>query len=279
MRVMTWNLWWRFGPWAERLPAIIAVVREQQPDVMLLQEVWSVGDDSAAHHLAGELGYHVAITDDPFADRRGADGAGFHNAIVSRWPLSDVVSHALPRADGQAGHRRALAATVHTPHGLWPVVCTHLDHRFDESAVREAQCTALLGIVSARRGNPDTDLPVVLGGDFNATPDSDEIRLLTGRRAAPIPNVVLSDCWEHVGDGPGATWRADNPYQTSTAWPNRRLDYVFVSWPRPKPVGNPTRAWLAGTQPVTVGGAAPIVPSDHAAVVVELVTEPPQASH
>ena len=40
MRVMTWNLWWRFGPWVERLPAIVAVVREQQPDVVLLQEVW-----------------------------------------------------------------------------------------------------------------------------------------------------------------------------------------------------------------------------------------------
>ena len=44
-------------------------------------------------------------------------------------------------------------------------------------------------------------------------------------------------------------------------------------------MGNPVRAWLAGVQPVSVEGAAPIVPSDHVAVVVDLVTEPPQASH
>ena len=42
---------------------------------------------------------------------------------------------------------------------------------------------------------------------------------------------------------------------------------MFVSWPRPKPVGNPVAAWLAGVEPVDG-----IVPSDHAAVVVDLST-------
>lgn len=26
MRVVTWNLWWRFGPWAEQQKAILAVL-------------------------------------------------------------------------------------------------------------------------------------------------------------------------------------------------------------------------------------------------------------
>jgi len=38
-----------------------------------------------------------------------------------------------------------------------------------------------------------------------------------------------------------------------------------VSWPRPKPLGNPRRAWLAGVDPVDG-----VWPSDHAAVVVDL---------
>lgn len=270
VRVMTWNLWWRFGPWQERLEAIIAVVAEEQPDVLLLQEVWADADGSSAGHIAAALGHHCAVSDDPFAGRRGA-AAGFHNAIVSRWPLLDVQSHPLPGVDGAPGHRRALTASVDAPHGRWPVLCTHLDHRFDESALREAQCRAVLELVAARRGDPDRDPPMVVAGDFNAVPDSDEIRMLTGRRAAPVPGLVLSDCWEHVGAADGATWRRDNPYQSATAWPDRRLDYVFVSWPRPKPLGNPVRAWLAGVGPVDVGGAEPVVPSDHAAVVVELV--------
>lgn len=270
MRVMTWNLWWRFGPWQERAHAIEAVVRAEAPDVLFLQEVWSHDGGSSAHRLAAALEastgveHHVALTDDPFADQRG-ERPGFHNAIVSRWPLSDVVSHPLPAGDGAPGHRRALTARAAVGDRSWPVLCTHLAYRFDESALREAQCREILRIVDELRGDPDTEPPVVVGGDFNAAPDSDEIRLLTGRRAAPIANLVLSDAWEHVGGGPGTTWRDDNPYQSTTAWPNRRLDYVFVSWPRPKPLGNPSAAHLAGTH--AVGG---VHPSDHAAVVVEL---------
>lgn len=270
VRVMTWNLWWRFGPWRERLEAIAAVVATEAPDVMCLQEVWAHGDDSAAQRLADRLGYSFALSDDPFHGRRNGE-PGFHNAIVSRWPLTSVASHPLPRADGSPGHRRALTAVVDAPSGPWPVMSTHLDHRFDESAVRARQCAAILELVAAHRGDPERDLPMIVAGDFNAVPDSDEIRMLTGRRAVPVPGLVLSDCWEHVGSGDGATWRSDNPYQAATAWPDRRLDYVLVSWPRPKPVGNPMRAWLAGVDAVDVDGV-PVVPSDHAGVVVELVT-------
>ena len=264
MRVMTWNLWWRFGDWERRAGAIAAVVAAEQPDVLCLQEVWGEGGTSSAALLAADLGWSCAVTDDPFAGRR--DGrAAFHDAIVSRHPIVAVDSVALPGADGAPGHRRALVAVVDTPAGRWPVVCTHLDHRFDASAVRQAQCDALLRIVAgARRG--EADPPPVLAGDLNAVPDSDEIRMLTGRRAAAVPGIVLSDCWEQAGEGPGWTWRRENPYLPDTAWPNRRLDYVLVAWPRPKPLGNPVRAWLAGVQPVDG-----VQPSDHAAVVVDLV--------
>lgn len=270
---MTWNLWWRFGPWVEREAAILAVCRREAPDVLLLQEVWGADGDSSAHRIAAALGAHVALSDDPFAGRRPDGGVGFHNAIVSRWPIGEVASHALPRLDGEPGHRRALTALVDTPWGPWPVLCTHLDHRFDDSVVRQRQAEQLLDLVASLRGSPEVDPPVVVGGDLNAVPDSDEVRLLTGRRAAPVPGLVLSDCWEQVGEGPGHTWRADNPYQAHTAWPNRRLDYVLVSWPRPKPFGNPCRAHLAGVEPEDVGEGMPVVPSDHAAVVVDLVTE------
>ena len=207
------------------------------------------------------------MTDDPFAARRGeaGGGAGFHNAILSRQPLTDVASHPLPRADGTPGHRRVLSASTECDAMRWPVVSTHFDHRFDDSAGRQRQSEALLRIVSELRGDPDVDAPVVVGGDLNAVPDSDEIRMLTGRSAAPIRNLVLSDCWEQAGEGAGTTWRSDNPYQSITAWPNRRLDYLFVSWPRPKPLGNPVRAWLAGVEPVDG-----VVPSDHAALLADL---------
>jgi endonuclease/exonuclease/phosphatase family metal-dependent hydrolase len=147
------------------------------------------------------------------------------------------------------------------------VASTHLDYQFDQSAVRQLQVATVLEAVADHRGDPTADLPPIVAGDFNAIPDSDEIRMVTGRAAPPVPGALLSDCWEHVGDGSGSTWRRDNPYQVDSAWPQRRLDYVFVSWPRPKPVGNPVAAWLAGVDPVDG-----VVPSDHAAVVVDVLT-------
>ncbi len=238
MRVMTWNLWWRFGPWEQRQAAISATVVEQAPDVLLLQEVWRQPADgtSAAHVIADALGgWHVALTDDPFEGR----DVGFHNAIVSRWPIVRDRSHPLPNGAGEEGHRRILVAHLATPWGEWPVVTTHLAYRFDESALRQVQARRLLEVVAEVRGDPETDLPPIVGGDLNAIPDSDEIRMLTGRSAAPVPGLVLSDTWEHVGDGLGPTWRSDNPYQVHTAWPSRRLDYVFVAWPRPEAGGQP----------------------------------------
>ena len=278
MRVMTWNLWWRFGPWQQRQQAIEATIRSVSPDVVMLQECWREGDRSIAADLAASLGYHAAETDDPFPGRE----VGFHNALLSRWPLEAVDSVALPNADHQPGHRRLLLADTRTPWGLWPIASTHLDHRFDDSALRQSQATALLQAIGQRRNlqavanartTADELLPLVLGGDLNAPPDSDEIRLLTGRKASPVRGLVLSDCWEQVGSSEhqGRTWRDDNPYRVDTAWPNRRIDYVMVAWPRPKPIGNPTKAWLVGVDPVLLPDGE-IMASDHAAVVVELRT-------
>jgi endonuclease/exonuclease/phosphatase family metal-dependent hydrolase len=261
MRVLTWNLWWRFGPWEDRADAITEVLRAQAADVVFLQELWSVGRDDQVVELADDLGYCAARTEGP-----RLDGVGFCNGVLSRWPIEPFAEVALPDGDGAPGHRRALAVVLLTPWGRWPVVCAHLHHRFDGSAVRERQVVTLLRLVDRMRREVETTLPVLVGADCNAVPDSDEIRLATGRRAAPVADLVLSDVWEQVGDGPGHTWSRGNPYVEQSAWPNRRLDYLFVAWPRAKPVGNPVRAWLAGDHPV-----AGFHPSDHYAVVADLV--------
>jgi hypothetical protein len=33
MRIVTWNLWWRHGPWQQRRDAIAAVLADLAPDV------------------------------------------------------------------------------------------------------------------------------------------------------------------------------------------------------------------------------------------------------
>ena len=261
-RVLTWNLWWQFGPWRERQPAILSVLQEQNADVVFLQEVWAQeGGLDQAQWLADELDMFVARTEGPWYD----DGVSLGNAILSRWPIVSWEVHRLPDATGAPSYRRAVVALIDSPYGRVWTVCTHLDHRFDASGTRIAQCEALSGIVDQLRIDPENEMPVLMAGDFNSVPDSDEIRMLTGRREPAIEGLVFTDLWEIAGDGTGFTWRRDNPYIEDSTWPNRRLDYVFVSWPRPRPIGNPSRIWLAGVEPV-----AGVQASDHAAVVADI---------
>ncbi len=262
MRVVTWNLWWRFGPWEARQGAIAEVLANIQPDIVCLQEVWSEenGRDQVVD-LATSLGLHHARTPERFRQ-----GISFGNGILSRWPVVDSTVHRLPPAEGP-GHRQALVVRLDAPVGTISVICTHLDHRFDYSNRRQEQVRALMDIV-AEHHDPEA-FPVILAGDLNAIPTSDEIRLLTGEREPPVPGLVMSDCWAHVGDGPGDTWSSENPHVVATAWPRRRLDYVLVGWPRPRPLGNPLTAHLTGMEPIHG-----VVPSDHYAVVVDLADSP-----
>ena len=257
MRVITWNVL-RFDNWAARQPAIEATIQSLEPDIVLLQEVAT--SEQQSERLAAAMGWHEFHTTE--TDRASAY---MGNAILSRWPLANVIDTRLPGADGQPAHRSLLTADVVTPWGRWPVGCTHLDHRFDDSALRVAQVDAIADVVLERRGDPKADRPLILGGDFNAVPDSDEIRRLTGRTSTRHRGLVLNDMWEMVGEGPGFTWSRQNPLLAEANWPNRRLDYLFVTWPRPKPIGRPVAIRVAATEPI--GG---VQPSDHFAVVADV---------
>jgi endonuclease/exonuclease/phosphatase family metal-dependent hydrolase len=261
-RVATWNLWWHFGTEPDaRLHAIESTLRRLDADVVCLQEVYSdrTGVDDA-RHLAARLGHQVLRTaDDPHSE------SDLGNALLSRWPITKRGEQPLPDVRGQVGQRRALWGLLSAPFGDLPVICTHLSYRFDESDVRQAQVRAVAELAAGLRSDPLAAPPVVLCGDLNAVPDSDEVRLLTGRSTPAVAGLVFNDCWPQVRDDPGHTWVRRNPHLADSVWPERRLDYVLVSWPRPAPLGNPAQAFLIGDGP-TDG----VWPSDHLGVVVDL---------
>ena len=258
----TWNLWWRFGADPDaRLSGIESTLGDLDADVVCLQEVYRDrrGVDDA-EHLGHLLGYHVVGTAaQPDTER------SLGNAILSKWPVIQRGERALPDAGGPAGRRRALWAVLSATFGPLPVICTHLAYRFDESSVRQLQAAAVARLADGLRSAPDQAPPVVLCGDLNAVPESDELRLLTGRSPVPVPGLVFNDCWPQVRDDAGHTWVRRNPHLSDSLWPERRLDYVLVSWPRPAPLGNPVQAFLVGDGPVNG-----IWPSDHLGVGVDL---------
>src|SRR5438045_3894112 len=77
---------------------------------------------------------------------------------------------------------------------------------------------------------------------------SDEIRLLTGRRAPVVPGAAFLDVWETAGDGSaGHTMAKANPNAAPLLLPDLRWDYIFVSWPSgPGGIGHPLTASLVG---------------------------------
>jgi endonuclease/exonuclease/phosphatase family metal-dependent hydrolase len=106
----------------------------------------------------------------------------------------------------------------------------------------------------------------IVCGDFNAGPDADEIRMLTGRTAPPEPGLVFYDGWELGGDGTeGLTWSNENPLAAVGCYPDRRFDYILSAWPRAGAAGHPTHCELLG---VRTGAAEQI--SDHYGVLADL---------
>jgi endonuclease/exonuclease/phosphatase family metal-dependent hydrolase len=260
LRVLTWNLWWRHGPWEARLPAILEAVAALDPDVACFQEVWV--DEGSGDTLAGRIAERLGGFHYVGASRLSIEGVSFGNAVVSRWPIlgSEVLD--LPAPPDSEELRTCLRADVDTPDGAVQLYSTHLNWRFDESHVRQAQVRAICEFVAAA---PPRTYPPVLCGDMNAAPDSDEIRMLTGRAAVPVPKLVFHDAWEVAGNGTGSTWANANPFARLDLEPDRRIDYVLVGWPKAGGRGHVRSCTVVGTE--AVDGT---VPSDHYGVLATL---------
>jgi endonuclease/exonuclease/phosphatase family metal-dependent hydrolase len=265
LRVLTWNLWHRFGPWEARRPAIAATLARLDADVICLQEVWGDETIGFAEELAAGLGFHHA-----YGSRLEVDGVRFGNAVLARWPItaSDVLD--LPSTETTEELRTCVRADIDGPRGTLQVFSTHLNWRFDQSDVRQEQVRAICAFIEAAKPAGGRDYPPILAGDFNADPDSDEIRMLSGRAATPVPKLVFHDAWEVAGQASsssatGATWSNANPYARLDLEPDRRIDYVFVGWPKTGGAGHVTACRVEGLEPVD-----DVVPSDHLAVLAEL---------
>lgn len=273
MRILTWNLWWRFGPWEQRRKAILSVLREVRPDVIGLQEVWQSGGENLAGWLAEELGMEWAWAQAGVpphwrpALSHPTDAVG--NAVLSRWPITDTAVRGLPDGDGPEEGRVALHAMIDAPGVTLPFFTTHLHATPSGSAVRCAQVAELARFVAERRSPPDRFPPVVCG-DFNAEPDSDELRLFSGTKTAPpVPGQSMVDVWRCARPGQRwATWDTDHGYLAGRPIAvSARIDYIHLGLP---PLGSPfgvRSVSLAGTEQVDG-----VWPSDHLAVVADLIT-------
>jgi endonuclease/exonuclease/phosphatase family metal-dependent hydrolase len=257
VRVVTWNVWGCYGDWQARQAELERTLSESRPDVVCLAESWSRTGESQADRVAAALGVEYSIFHGGWTEDDWTSGI----AVVSRWPITRHELRPLP-GDGDA-LGSVVVATIDGPRGLLEFFVVMLDYPLDGSARRQAQVRQLAEFVveKAHRGNV-----TVVCGDFNAGPDSDEMRMLTGRSATAAAGLVFYDAWEIAGDGSaGITWSNANPLAAAGCYPDRRFDYILSAWPRAHAAGHPRHCELLG---VTAGERPEI--SDHYGVLADL---------
>jgi endonuclease/exonuclease/phosphatase family metal-dependent hydrolase len=269
LRVLTLNLWHDAGPWDRRAALIRRWLDRLDPDVIGFQEVLKgPGRDLAQELLAGRgFSLEFAPAMRWWHDQRLA----FGNAVASRWPIVDHEAVALPH--GEDGERRcALSATLDAPFGPIGFTCTHLNWKFQHGEIRERQVVAVCDLALRRR--PEGGFPPIVVGDFNAEPDSTEIRYVTGLSSLGGRSVYLHDAWRVAGERrsdpeAGTTWSNRNPYARTALEPDRRIDYVFSGFPKRDGTG-----LLETCRVVCDAPEDGVWPTDHFGVYAELRTQP-----
>lgn len=262
--ILTLNVWHNRGPYPTRQALIREWFERLQPDLIALQEVLrGPGCDQLGDLTAG-LGYHtdfvsaVDFWDEPTLE--------FGNAIASRWPILDRETIVLPDA-GDGEMRAALSVTVDAPFGPLGFTVTHLNWKPHQGWARERQVVAVCDLTLRRR--PRNGFPPILAGDFNAEPESTEIRYIKGLHALDGRSIHFRDAWVIAGAGKGITWSNRNPYARQALEPDRRIDYIFVGPPRPNGLG-----LIESCRVVCDEEQDGVWPSDHFGVYAELRTEP-----
>src|SRR5262249_17519605 len=154
-------------------------------------------------------GYHVAY------GKAWEIGGGleFGNAVLSRFPIVEQRLWSLPAGppDDPDELRALLYAGCESPVGLLPFFVTHLSWRLHQGARRQQQVRFIVDRIA--EGATPTRFPPILAGDFNAEPESDEIRFLRGWHAIDGKTVYFADVFHCAGDGgPGHTFARRNSF-------------------------------------------------------------------
>lgn len=235
-----------FGYLTERLELVAREIEALDADIVCLQEVsWTTSAGLVARRLADRLGMNYV-----YARANGNRWAILFEegeAVLSRYPLEDAGVQVLEPRPAPFEQRIALYATALTPIGPLRVVSVHLTTQ-EHPEANAAQAAFLAQWVEGLTAHP-----VVIAGDFNAVPDTPQIRHLASRWV---------DVWRSVhSEAAGRTCCVDS----LTAGPEepleKRIDYMFLAGAGLEEL-RIVDAKLAFDRPGQAGGGW-LWPSDH----------------
>lgn len=203
LKVVCYNL--RFGELAT-LQQLGEYIKSENPDVVMLQEVDVFTSRDRAplqngKNFIAELGYYTGMLS-AYSKSIPYSGGYYGIGILSKYPFVSTERVLLPMVEEKREQRSLLIARVELDNTQQiTVACTHLDLK---SEIRRVQVKTINNVLKKEKN------PVILAGDFNAKPDSPEIK-------------------EGMKD-----WKrscADDVYTIPVKEPKAKIDYIF-SYPR-----------------------------------------------
>ncbi|MEL7496434.1 MAG: endonuclease/exonuclease/phosphatase family protein [Planctomycetota bacterium] len=217
--------------WAEggqqkrnRISSIAELIRSCDCDIVVLNEVdfnatWS-GHQNQAAAIATSANYRYRLEQRNLDFRFAYGSFSFGNAILSRLPITNSSYVELPGFSAWeeflAGKKKGAVATINDSQSEFQIVPIHLEHRDEDTRVNSIKKFLSL----------QTDLPLLLAGDFNSTP--------SGFPGSSKGKITKENTIDHlISDGRLTTHNTTTPSDQEFTFPSDRpyktIDWVFAS--------------------------------------------------
>jgi endonuclease/exonuclease/phosphatase family metal-dependent hydrolase len=279
LKVMTWNVQYLAGkryvfwddlaagtdeaPTADdmafSLDEVARVIRDEQPDIVLLQELDDGAKASGYQNQLKLLQERVADLypcsahafdwkADFIPDPHIFGSVGRQLATLSRYEIEHAERLQLPVSQGnlisrQFKPKNALLVTYLplSDGGQMAVLNTHLDRATQPDETLQAQISAVTKVLDKFESH---GTPWLIGGDFNLLPLGQYQRLPSEQRTPYSADSALHVLWDkypmiptnnEAGGIDRARWLTHYPNDTNVSGPDRTVDYLFYS-PRIKRV-------------------------------------------
>ncbi len=207
MKILSLNTWQERGPWRDRWEVTFEGLRNIQPNITAFQEVFKA---DWAKEIQKRTGAASLVF---FPEPSGL-------VLASTFKVTSSSCLTLKTQSAREDYKRYVVfAEFETPLGPLCFFNTHLSWKVEDSQVRAAQVRELIDFIK-EEGGPK---PCVAAGDFNAAPDTVEIR--------QMPAAGFTDTFEAMNPGSQElTWDNRNPWvkNASVVLPDRRIDYIFT---------------------------------------------------
>ncbi len=288
LRVMTWNIEHGANDFDEGPEKALAVIRDLDPDVCLLQESYDIEGErpTLGRWLAEQTGLHAYQGESP------------HLCILTRFEIVETMMHepwhlvGATLRDDQGREFNACSIWIdyraYTPYALRddPMISDDDLLRCEsEGSGRLNETRSILAFLK-ERGWLDAERPLLVGGDWNCPSHLDWTEhtqlVFRFRRDLPLPvsgamrDAGFDDTYRVVHPDPvrepGVTWSPlylGTPEKPETA---DRIDRIYL-----RQGGAPALRAVGATvlprvhEDASIPEAQRVFPSDHAAVVVDFV--------